>query len=161
MGGAETGDHFGLSVAAADFDNDGNADLAIGVPFEDFGGLINPGAVNVVYAGGRRSGDPGFTLFSESQFWTQNSSGIAGTAENFDMFGSTLAWGKFDAVRGRDLVIGVPGEDIGTRVNAGAVNVIYGSSGGLTAAGDQIWHQNRRGIAGSAESGDQFGGAIH
>jgi FG-GAP repeat len=31
-----------------------------------------------------------------------------------------------------DLAIGVPNEDVGGQVNAGAVNILYGSAGGLT-----------------------------
>jgi hypothetical protein len=33
----------------ADFDDDGFADLAIGIPFEDVGGIAEAGAVNVLY----------------------------------------------------------------------------------------------------------------
>jgi hypothetical protein len=46
-GGAEAGDEFGWSLTAADFDKDGVADLAIGVPGED----VPVGAVTVVDAG--------------------------------------------------------------------------------------------------------------
>ena len=45
-----------------------------------------------------------------------------------------------------DLAIGVPDEDIGAISNAGAVNVLYGSASGLTAAGDQLWHQDSSGV---------------
>src|SRR5688572_32804273 len=38
-----------------------------------------------------------------------------------------------------DLALGVPNENVGSAVNAGAVNVIYGGNAGLTATGDQIW----------------------
>ena len=56
-----------------------------------------------------------------------------------------------------DLAIGVPGEDIGAITGAGAVNVLYGSGGGLSAGGDQVWHQDWVGVQGMAEAGDQFG----
>ena len=59
-----------------------------------------------------------------------------------------------------DLAIGVHLEDIGTTEDAGAVNVIYGSHSGLTAEGNQIWHQDSAGIAGSAEAGDLFGRSL-
>jgi hypothetical protein len=45
-------------------------------------------------------------------------------------------------------------------VNAGAVNIIYGSSTGLAATGNQFWHQNSSGIANTAAEGDQFGDAL-
>jgi hypothetical protein len=38
--------------------------------------------------------------------------------------------------------VGVPREDIGVAANAGAVNIIYGSSTGLTSNGNQFWDQN-------------------
>ncbi|MFC4913037.1 hypothetical protein [Actinomadura gamaensis] len=51
---AETDDHFGYSVASADFDRDGYADLAVGAPDEDSGGKKNVGAITVFWGG--RSG---------------------------------------------------------------------------------------------------------
>ena len=68
---------------------------------------------------------------------------IVGTAEPDDLFGSSVASGDFDKDGFYDLAIGVYGEDIGNIQGAGAVNVIYGSSGsGLTASGNQVWHQD-------------------
>ena len=66
-----------------------------------------------------------------------------------------------------DLAVGVPHEDIGTINAAGAVNVIYGSSRGLsstallpTTPDDQFWHQNSSGILDIAEDSDFFGDAV-
>ena len=47
-GSAERGDGFGAAVAAYDRDADGFADLAVGAPFEDDGGLVNAGRVTLV-----------------------------------------------------------------------------------------------------------------
>ena len=58
------------------------------------------------------------------------------------------------------MAIGVPGESISGKSAAGAVHIIYGSEDGLTSAGDQLWHQNQSGAAGSAENGDRFGSAL-
>ncbi len=55
-GTAEAGDLFGYSLAAGNFGNTGQADLAIGVPFEDQA-ATNDGAVNVIY--GAPAGGPG------------------------------------------------------------------------------------------------------
>ena len=56
---AERGDHFGSSLAAADFDGDGYDDLAVGVPGEtdDTTGAVNAGMV-VVVPGGAGGLDP-------------------------------------------------------------------------------------------------------
>lgn len=55
-----------------------------------------------------------------------------------------------------DLAAGVQGEDIGSKTNAGAVNVIYGSTAGPTATGDQFWSQDSDGVPGVAEGDDAF-----
>ena len=49
-GAPEAGDLFGYSLAAGNFGNSSQADLAIGVPFEDQA-ATNDGAVNVIYGG--------------------------------------------------------------------------------------------------------------
>ena len=49
-----------------------------------------------------------------------------------------------------------PAEGVGGAAQAGAVNVLYGATGGLTATGNQQWLQGSGGIGGVAEVGDQF-----
>ena len=52
-GMAEDSDWFGKALASGDFNGDGAADLAIGVPYEDLvAGADAAGMVNVLYAGG-------------------------------------------------------------------------------------------------------------
>ncbi|MFG2027009.1 FG-GAP-like repeat-containing protein [Streptomyces sp. NPDC048825] len=48
-GQAEAGDHFGFSVAIADFDNDGFADLATGTPGEGVGDDPDAGIVQILW----------------------------------------------------------------------------------------------------------------
>ena len=157
-GQAELGDEFGSALAAGDFNNDGFEDLAIGVGDEDVGEEANAGAVNVVYGG------PDGLAARGNQIWHQDSEGIAGEAENLDLFGRAVAAGDFNNDGFDDLAIGVTGEDLGGVIlgdsGAGAVNVIYGFRGGLFAPGNQIWHQDSDGIAGQAEAGDNFGQAL-
>lgn len=47
---AEAGDEFGMALTYGDFNGDGYADLAIGVPFEGIEGMERDGVVNVLYA---------------------------------------------------------------------------------------------------------------
>lgn len=59
-----------------------------------------------------------------------------------------------------DLVISSPEGNVNGQIAAGEVNVIYGSANGLHKnAGfpNQRWHQDKTGIAGTAEAGDIFG----
>jgi len=59
-----------------------------------------------------------------------------------------------------DLAVGVSSEDVGAIVDAGAVNVLYGSAGGLTGAGSQLFTQASPEPPGTAEAGDLFGAAL-
>jgi FG-GAP repeat len=150
---AEAGDWFGFALGAGDFDNDGFADLAVGVPFESTS-VFEVGAVNVLY--GTAAGLTG----SGSQTFTQNSSGVGSTAEEFDAFGFALTAGDFDNDGFADLAVGVPGESIGSIIEAGAVNVLYGTAAGLTGSGSQTFTQNSSGVGSTAEVGDAFGFAL-
>ncbi len=68
-----------------DFNGDGFADLAVGVPVEDITGAnTDDGAVNVLYGGSSGLSGVG------DQVWHQNSDGVLETAETNDIFG-TLA----------------------------------------------------------------------
>jgi FG-GAP repeat len=147
----ELGDRFGSALAAGDFDNDGFADLAVGAPAESIGGIFVAGAVNVLY------GTPTGLTGSGSQLFTQNSPGVGSAAEAFDLFGGALAAGDFDNDGFADLAIGVPGESVGKIVDAGAVNVLYGTPTGLTGSGSQTFTQNSPGVGSTAEEDDFFG----
>jgi hypothetical protein len=158
----EAGDHFGSSLATGDFNGDGFADLAVGVTDEDLlspdlipVNIRNAGAVHVLY------GSPGGLTAAGGQFWHQDSPGIENVAEAGDGFGSSLAAGDFNGDGRDDLAVGVLLEDIGSITDAGAVHVLYGASlAGLTAAGDQFWHQGLAAVADEAERGDHFGAAL-
>ena len=64
-------------MAAADFDNDGDDDLAVGAPGETIGGDGGAGAVFVF-----RGSAGGFT--TDPTRWSQDRSGIADAAEPGD-----------------------------------------------------------------------------
>jgi len=154
-GGAEKDDKFGWAVAAGDFNNDGYNDLAVGVPTEDTSG-DNAGYVNVLF--GTNSGLSG----DNDQSFSQDSSNIAGSTEDDDHFGYSLAVGDFDNDGYADLAIGSPKEDLGSgdNNNDGVVYVLFGRSTGLSGSGSQDWHQNSTGVNGSAEKDDHFGWSL-
>ncbi len=149
----EDSDHFGEALAVGDFNNSGTEDLAVGVPFEDVGSVLNAGAVNVLY-GRPASGLTG----TSSQLFTQDTPGVGSTAERFDWFGWRLAGGDFDADAIDDLAVGAPsGEGVCAIQPAGAVNVLYGSTNRLSGTGSQLFTQNSPGVGSTAEAGDCFG----
>ena len=154
QGGSEQFDHFGSAVAAGDFNNDGFDDLAIGVRNESINAIAGAGAVNVIYGSGS-----GLTAAND-QIWHQNTAGVLGGSEAGDQFGSALVAADFDNDGFDDLAIGVPNESIGTIAGAGAVNVLYGTSAGLSAAGDQLWHQANGAVLGGSEANDHMGLAL-
>ena len=151
-GDPEAGDHFGLALTAGDFDGNGFDDLAIGVPDESIGGVSEVGATNVIYGtsnGLNATGD---------QLWHQGLDDVQDFAETGDRFGFALEAADFDGDGFDDLAIGVPFEGLSGASQAGAVNVLYGSSSGLAAAGNQFWSQDVRG--GRSTSGDRYGIAL-
>lgn len=156
-------DHFGYAMAAGDFNGDNYDDLAIDVPGEDMAPSVedsnavydDEGAVNVVYgsAAGLSS------TFVPDQFFTQDSPGVEGTAEIGDRFGSALAVGDFNGDGKDDLAVGVPDEDVGTTVDAGSSNIIYGSAAGLSPTAvlpDRVLDQNSANVEGTSEATDAY-----
>jgi hypothetical protein len=153
-GRSELGDRFGYALAAGDFNQNGFDDLAIGVPLEDIGAISDAGAINILFGSAG-----GLTAASNQQFW-QGAGGVAGPAERGDSFGYALAAGDFNHNGFADLAVGVPFEDIGAVSDAGAINVLVGSAGGLTGTGGRQFWQGTGGAAGTAEANDQFGFAV-
>ena len=158
-GASEVGDNFGWALAAGDFDNDGTFDLAIGTPFED-NAVQNPGLVHVLYGtaagllgGGGLSGE-------RDQQFIQGAGGIAGAAEKEDRLGVAVASGDYNGDGRWDLAAGARDEDVGSIVDAGSVNVIFGSASGLTAPANRLITQNSKDVSGGAETKDWFGYAV-
>ena len=154
---AETENRYGVALTIGTFNDNSFGDLAVGVPGESIESVNNAGAVNVIY------GTVGGLTAAGDQLWHQDVSGITDVAETSDTFGAALASGDFSGDGFDDLAVGAPFETVdGVEpiFLAGAVNVIYGTGGGLTAAGDQLWHQDSGGIGDVAETFDQFGSAL-
>ncbi len=134
----------GWAVAAGDFDGDGRDEAVIGWPSYYNMSLIVCGQI-LVY-----DYMPGVGWTSSVEY-RPGANGVPGLPEDYDNFGRSLAVGNFNGDAYEDLAIGSPGEDIEggtTKLNAGAVTILYGSSSGLTSSASQIF---------TADSGDLDG----
>ncbi|KOU70115.1 hypothetical protein ADK57_12505 [Streptomyces sp. MMG1533] len=112
----------------ADFDGDGYTDVAIAAPGGTVNGKSGAGYFAVVY--GMAEGPNGV----KRQVISQDRYGIPGTAEAGDHFGSHLTAADLDGDGFTDLVVGAPGEDIGTARDVGLNTVLWGGVGGLATA---------------------------
>ncbi|MGH2652428.1 MAG: hypothetical protein ACRDHK_14590, partial [Actinomycetota bacterium] len=117
------------------------------------GTIFDAGAVQVMYGG------PGGLSSAGDQVFHQDTAGINDTAEGFDNLGRSLTSGDYDGDGFDDVAVGVPSEDVGGD-DEGAVQIIYGTAGGLSSAGDQVFHQDSPGMNDTAESEDRFARAV-
>jgi hypothetical protein len=156
---AEVGDGYGEVVAACDFNGDGAADLAVGIPGEDHLGEAEAGGLQVHY--GVPSGLPA----TGDTFLTQSSPGMPGEVEGGDGVAMTLACGDFDGDSFADLAVGMPNEDPDTgppqfAFGRGRVDIVPGSPNGLDPGLAFDIDQDSPGIGGASEDKDGFGSAM-
>lgn len=129
----------------SDFNGDGYADLAVGVPDASVGGKAKAGYVNVVWGGPKGLREAGNVRV------TQSTKNVPGTPEAGDRFGAAVAVTDVDNDGYADLAIGAPGEDIDGRTDTGGVTVVYGDAGGFAGS-----HTAARG----EKPEDQYGNAV-
>ncbi|GAA3565066.1 FG-GAP repeat protein [Microlunatus spumicola] len=127
-GSSEDGDHFGSAVASADFDGDGYADLAVGLPGEDFKGKQDAGAVTVLYGTSKGLSGSRSKQFSEPE-----------GKYRYAGFGGALAAGDLNGDGYPDLAVGAvdderdltPDDDFPA---SGSVTILYGGKKGVTTS---------------------------
>ncbi|MEV0647808.1 hypothetical protein AB0I28_21315 [Phytomonospora sp. NPDC050363] len=136
----------GVLVAAAAVLVAAAAVLVVGGQNETFGTAVSAGGVWVIPGGASGLDTTRTTLY------TQNSPGVPGGVEFHDYFGAALSAGNITG-GAPYLIVGSPGESVGSREYAGMAYYLRG----------EVWRtfgQNTAGVAGTAEAGDSFGGAI-
>lgn len=143
-GRPEPGDRFGAAVYVAletKSPDTGEYYALVGAPGEAIGSVDRAGsAIRFVYHGDLE--------LAKTAGFNQDKPGVAGHVEAGDRFGSSF--GSFGPGPGH-LVVGAPGEAIGSVEDAGVVQAL---------ARNQGWHQNTPGVAGGVEKGDSFGQTI-
>ncbi|MDQ0774808.1 hypothetical protein QF026_003274 [Streptomyces aurantiacus] len=109
----------------SDFNGDGYADLAVGVPDGTVGGQAKAGYVNIV-----RGGPKGVGAYGSIRV-TQATPEVPGAPEADDRFGASVALTDLNGDGIAELLAGVPGEDVIDRgTDAGMVIAVGGSKDG-------------------------------
>lgn len=127
--------------------------VAMGAPGHTARGVVGAGTVLVTLD------DPGPDDFIVEE-WSQATRGVPGAPEKGDRFGASLHL-IAQAAQSPTLLVGAPGEDLGSRTNAGTVTVARVSlTSGEPVGKVRAVDQDSPGMAGSAEAGDSFGSAV-
>ncbi|MGW3613817.1 MULTISPECIES: hypothetical protein [unclassified Micromonospora] len=145
--------YLGDTLAIGDVNGDGLGEVVAGAPGAQTphinGGLV---AVFTGRSGGLSSG--------AARIITQSTAGVPGDPEDDDRFGGALAVGDVTGDGRADVLIGAPGEGIGSQTEAGGVTLLKGSAAGLTGSGAQAFDQNHPTVPGGSESRDVFGASV-
>ncbi|MFE0627382.1 FG-GAP-like repeat-containing protein [Streptomyces sp. NPDC058864] len=152
----------GMVGVVADVDKDGYGDLVLGRPWDSAfsstpGGVAHTGGEINVWYGSAQGVDPEQT----PTVIHQDTAGVPGGGEKADLFGQSLSAGDVNGDGYEDVLVGEPGEAIGSRSQAGQSVLLRGSAAGLTGAGATGYQQDTAGVPGGAEADDQFGAAVH
>jgi hypothetical protein len=149
----------GVITAIGDIDGDGYGDVVSGAEWntttQDGTPIPDTGKGGKVWV---TPGSDGGPSTSRATGITQDTGNVPGTAEGNDFFGFELDLGDVNGDGFLDLAIGVPGENIASATNTGAVTVLYGTATGLdTTSNTQSFAQSSAGVPGDDENDDYFG----
>ncbi|WP_329546949.1 S1 family peptidase [Streptomyces sp. NBC_01356] len=150
-GSAEASDGFGEAIATVDYDEDGCTDLVVGTPAEDLGTATDAGMADILHGapGGLGTGTKKDTHFEQAA----GSGSLAASAnETGDRLGHAVAAGN--TVAGEPyVVLGSPGEAIGSVAKAGQVFYVHGTANVSIS-------QDSTDVPGAVEANDGFGAVL-
>jgi hypothetical protein len=163
--GTDTGPHrarvfstgWAKSLAVGDVTGDGYDDVVAGRPFGRYDNTVRKpyvGAGRVTLFRGSATGPrTGVSV-------TQESPGVPGSSQYRDFFGASVALVDVNDNGRREVVVGVPGRDVGSVKDAGAVVVLRVGATGFRRAGNRTVTQATAGVAGDPRRFGNFGAAV-
>ncbi|MGW3290715.1 VCBS repeat-containing protein [Streptomyces sp. NPDC001002] len=152
-GAPETDDRYGFSTAVYDANLDGCSDLVVGLPYEDMGTVRDAGDVQLLYGatGGLTTGA------APVEFYQGADKALGGALELNDWTGFSVAAGKTSAGTPY-LLIGSPGEDLGTVPDAGMISYVHGTARTVVTVTQNT--EAGGAVPDAAEVNDRFGYAL-
>ncbi|SEG76307.1 FG-GAP repeat-containing protein [Thermomonospora echinospora] len=140
-------DHFGWSVAVADYNGDGRDDVAVsapGTPVKRSGKTYqDAGTVNLIYGSAK-----GLTATGNKQY-TLDTAGVPGAARAEDRLGMTVTGGDANGDGYAELAVSGQGRQM--------VVVLRGAKKALTTSGARWITQNSAGVPGTTRKNSVFG----
>ncbi|MGV9292063.1 S1 family peptidase [Streptomyces sp. NPDC003719] len=149
-GGTEAGDHFGNHLATVDYNEDGYTDLVVSASEENVGTAVDAGFVDILFGGRNGLGSGPATRHFEQG--SGNGSIKASAPETGDRMGASLAAGT-TAAGEPWILIGTPGEALGSLAKAGAAFYVHGDT-------NIAINQDTADVPGAAEADDAFGTSV-
>ncbi|MPY61316.1 FG-GAP and VCBS repeat-containing protein [Streptomyces spongiae] len=137
-GTSERGDGFGGELSLGDINGDGFQDLVVGAAGENLNGVVDAGAVTVLYGS-----SSGIRTSSGYQYFAQSTAGVPGSDEKDDFFGNEVKLTDVTGDGKADLTIGALGE------NGFNGSVVYLPSNGtkITATGSRSLSTSAVGVS--------------
>jgi hypothetical protein len=150
-GGSEANDNFGEAIATVDYNEDGCTDLVVGTPGENLGEAADAGMFDILYGG---TGGLGTSAVKDTHYeqGAGNGAMAASTPESADRMGHAVAAGTTAAGK-PFVVVGAPGESLGSFVHAGSAFYVHGTT-------NVAVHQDKLDVPGAVEAGDRFGTTV-
>ncbi|MFE4918457.1 FG-GAP repeat domain-containing protein [Streptomyces sp. NPDC056661] len=136
-GADESSDYFGNAISIGNIDGDGHDDAAVSSYYESIGDATLAGSVTVFRGNLRGLATDGVKVFH------QGTTGVPGTNEDNDHFGSAVRLSDLNADGHADLSVGADGENSGD----GTIWSLRGSSSGVTTKGAVSFGASAAGIS--------------
>jgi hypothetical protein len=145
---------FGAGIAACDVNGDGYSDAVVGAAAATVAGADLAGRVVVFY--GAASGlSP-----RRTSVISQESPGVPGRSESWELFGHAVGCGHINGDRFDDVVVGGTGESWRAHSFAGRVVVVPGGVDGVVTTRSWAFTEDSTGIPDRAEDYDSFGQSL-